>query len=234
MLKTGRRRIGLAAVVITGAALFLPILSYAQSLPATAAATGAATAAASSSAPAKRLAVDEVLSKKLAAFNFQRAPIADVIKHMAESYDLDINNEYELTDNITYIHDDVSARQAINFLNTALLSLGYTVVETVPEGSRVRLTIVPTKKDAGTLVPLYNGFDPALIPEGNERRTQVMVLKNADVEKARDMIVAIVGKQAEVTVNVPTKTLIITDTATHVHTSAALVTQLEKEASGGK
>ena len=240
MFTTGRptpvRCIGLLAVFVAGLSLLTP-LGYAQSSPATAAASAPATATAPASAPSKKIAVDEVLSKKLASFNYERAPIATVIKHIAESYDLDVNNEYDLTDNITFIRDDVSARQAINFLNTTLLSLGYTVIETVPEGQsppRRKLTSVPTTKDAGTLVPLYSGYDPAMIPEGNERRTQVMVLKNADVEKARDMIVAIVGRQAEVTINVPTKTLIITDTSSHVHTSAALVTQLEKEAAAGK
>jgi type II secretory pathway component GspD/PulD (secretin) len=96
------------------------------------------------------------------------------------------------------------------------------------------LTIVPTKTDAGTLVPVYYGNDPAQIPEGDARRTQVLTFDAVDPDKARDMIVSVVGKQAEITVNPSTKTIIITDTGTHIHTAAALLQALEKQAAEKK
>jgi Flp pilus assembly secretin CpaC len=61
-----------------------------------------------------------------------------------------------------------------------------------------------------------------------------MSVTNVDPEKARAMILGVVGDQADVTVNPSTRSIVITDTATHVHTAAALLQVLEKQAGDKK
>ena len=155
----------------------------------------------------------------------------EVLDYIATSYDLDIINNYPLTDRVTMQFGELRAREAINLLNSTVLALGYTIVESVRgDSGRVVLTVTPIKVDAGTLVSVFYGTDPDKIPEGEARRTQVMTFKAVDPQKATDTIVSVVGKQAEITVNPSTKTIIITDTASHVHTAAAVLQMLEKQA----
>jgi type II secretory pathway component GspD/PulD (secretin) len=209
--------------------------AFAQATPATAPASVAATT--TTSAPAKKPTVDELLANQSAVpFDFTNTPIGDIMDYIAKSYHVQIVNQYDLSDRLTMKQlGNLTPREAINILNASILALGYAVIESVRgEPPTVVLTIVPTKKDAGTLVSIYNGNDPAAIPEGEARRTQVMTCTLVDPEKARESILSVVGKQAEITVNASTKTIIITDTSSHVHTAAAVLQMLEKQAADKK
>jgi type II secretory pathway component GspD/PulD (secretin) len=198
--------------------------------PATAAAAVAATA------PATKPSVDELLAaRKPAPFDFSAAPMIDVMDYVSRSYDLDIVNNYPLTDRVTMQFAHLSAREAINILDSSILPLGYTLIESVRgDPARVVLTVAPTKLDAGRLMPVFYGNDPDQIPEGEAQRTQVMTLKAVDPQKAHDTLVAVLGKQAEITINPSNKTIIIADTSTHVHMAAALLQMLEKQAADNK
>ncbi len=225
MNRMGRRPIGLGMFV-------LALVSCGVSLGQTDSAPATSAPATNAGAPAKKPTVDELLSaKKPAAFDFTVAPMKDVMDYIAKSYDIEIVNNYPLTDRVTMQFGDLSAREAVNILNSSVLALGYTIIESVRgEPGHVVLTVAPIKVDAGTLVSVFYGTDPDKIPEGEARRTQVMTYKAVDPQKASDTIVSVVGKQAEITVNPATKTIIITDTASHVHTAAALLQMLEKQA----
>jgi type II secretory pathway component GspD/PulD (secretin) len=77
-------------------------------------------------------------------------------------------------------------------------------------------------------------MDPEKIPEGDEVRTQVIALKNLDLAKARDVVASVLAKNADITVNTDRRTLIITDTATHVHSAVTVLQILENQAAPGK
>jgi len=233
MDKMGRGSIGLGIL-----ALALAASGAAPGQTATApAASGPASNAAPAATPAKKPTVEELLSAtKPVSFDFSGKPMQDVLDYVARSFGIEIVNHYPLTDQVTITLGDLSAREAINILNSSILVLGYTVLESVRgDPPHVVLTIVPTTKmDAGAPAQVFFGNDPDTIPEGEARRTQVMNVKAADLQKTRDTIVAVVGKQAEITVNPANKTIIITDTASHVHTAAALLQMLEKQAADNK
>jgi type II secretory pathway component GspD/PulD (secretin) len=234
----GRRRFGLwffvVALAPSGVAPGQTASAPAASAPL--AAAPATNVAAPAAAPAKKPTVDELLAaRKPVPFDFTVAPMKDVVDYIAKSYDLEIVNNYPLTDRVTMQFGNLNAREAINILNSSILALGYTIVESVRgDPAHVVLTVAPIKVDAGTLVTVFYGADPDKIPEGEARRTQVMAFQAVDPQKAADTIVSVVGKQAEVSVNSSTKTIIITDTASHVHTAAALLQMLEKQAAENK
>ena len=199
-------------------------------------ATAAAAATAAASVPARKPTVEELLSaQKPVAFDFSVAPMKEVMDFVAQSYDLEIVNNYPLTDRVTMRFERLSAREAINILDSSILALGYTLIESVRgDPARVVLTVAPAKSDAGRLVSVFYGNNPDQIPEGEARRTQVMTLKAVDPQKANETLVAVLGKQAEITVNPANKTIIITDTSSHVHTAAALLRMLETQAAEDK
>lgn len=231
----GRRRPALWAAWLT--VLTAAGFSRAQTTPAASDPAPATAATSAATAAARKPTVDELLARqKPAPFDFTDAKITDIMAYIVKSYDVDIVDKYPLTDLLTMKDmGNLTAREAINILNASIMPLGYTVVESVRgDPARVVLTIVTTKADAGKLVPLFYGNDPAAIPEGDARRMQVLTFKAVDPEKARAMILSVVGAQADITINVSTKKMVITDTSTHVHTAAALLQALEKQAEQGQ
>lgn len=211
-----------------------------QGAPPTNAATRPAPTAASDPASRpRRPTVAEVLSKKKVKFEFAAATANEVLAFMGQQFDAKIENAFaqELDDRLT-INTELSATEAINILNSGLQPKGYSVSPSVrtDEGTpRLVLTLLQIKADAGDLTQVFVGMDPAAIPEGNEMRTQIMTVKNVDLEKYKDMITAVLSKQASININVDTKTLMITDTSTHIRSLASLLQVLDNApAAGGK
>jgi len=209
------------------------------SAPAAAASTPAATEASVGNATEPLASVDELLSKKLVSIDLEAKPITEVLDFLAKTYGIEISkraNEDLPQERITLKPDHpMAAREAINSVNDALLVLGYTMVETVKGDPPVVVaTVLPTRRDAGGHVPVYYGNDPEKIAEGDTIRTQVFVLTNVEPAKARETIASVLGARADVTLNNPTHTMIVTDTGTHVHTAASLLIVLEKQAAEAK
>jgi type II secretory pathway component GspD/PulD (secretin) len=208
----------------------------AQSAPATDRAPApTSTTASAPTAPATRPTVAELLTHKTAPFNFDDVAIPAIIDFISKTYDIEIfcASTYELKGLVTMKFDNVTARQAINSLNSTLLTLGYTLVESVRgDPPRVVVTVVPTRADAGTFISTYYGSNPDLIPEGDAMRTQIMTFSAADPEQVRTLISAVIGRQAEMSVNASTMTVTLTDTGSHVRAAAALLQTLDKQAGG--
>jgi hypothetical protein len=237
------RRIGVSLLAmvfagsgIGGAVAAQTTASSATTAPASPAASRSAPAVAAS-APAtraKRPAAAEILSRKRVPFDFVAAPLNDVLQFMGKNFDVGIENAYDLPD-LVNVRNTLDAKQAIDILNTSLQPVGYSVVESVRDDQgtpRVFLTVTQIKKDAGNMMPVFRGMDPAAIPEGEEIRTQIMTVKNLDLEKYRGTITS-VCKDATLEINAETKTLIITDTGTHIHTLAVVLQVLDNQAAAG-
>jgi len=194
--------------------------------------SSAPAATASATTKPKKPAVADIMPTKSVEFDFEGTSVTDILKFLGKSFDLQVENafETELSDRLTF-RTSFTAQGAIDMLNTGIQPKGYSIVESVrmeDAGPKVVLTVLQIKKDAGNLVPVYTGMDPAAIPEGSELRTQVMVVKNVNLEKYRETISAVLGKEASININAETKTLIVTDTGTHIHTLASLLQVLDK------
>jgi type II secretory pathway component GspD/PulD (secretin) len=180
---------------------------------------------------ATRPTVAQLLPGNTATLEFHDATIPQIMDFITKTYGIEIFNEYSIKGLVTMKSENATARQAINSLNSMILGLGFVLVESVRgEPPRVVLTVVPTRSDAGSLVPFFYGNDPEKIPEGDDMRTQSMTFSRIDAEKVRTYLSAVIGKQAEISVNPVTKTITLTDTATHVHAAAALLQTLEQQA----
>jgi type II secretory pathway component GspD/PulD (secretin) len=231
MNRLGRMRMGVLAGVLVGIQSAVPAqVAPAQTAPATATAPASAPKT-TASAPATQPTVAQLLSSKTAPFDFNDITIPDLMDFISKTYDLDIFNTYDLKGLVTIKTDNVTARQAINSLNSTILALGYTVVESVRGNPpRIVLTVVPTRANAGALVPVYYGSNPDKIPEGTEMRTQIMTFSGIDPDKVRTYLSAVINPQADMQVNAASKTITLTDTGSHVHAAASLLQTLEKQA----
>jgi type II secretory pathway component GspD/PulD (secretin) len=94
------------------------------------------------------------------------------------------------------------------------------------------LRITTTTQQAG--LPVYTGADPARVPDTDEIRTQVVTLKYADPDKAKEMVATVLDKKAEVVANKAAGTIIITDAAGRIRTALSLIQVLEKQAADAK
>jgi type II secretory pathway component GspD/PulD (secretin) len=144
-------------------------------------------------------------------------------------------NQYSLKEHITIRAGKVNAAQALILLKDMLLPLGYTGLESVRgDPPHVVLTIVAVKRETGTMIPISRGMDPEKIPKTDDLVTQVMTLTNLDPAKAREAAASVLGERADITVNVESKTLIITDSSANIRRAAALLLVLEKQAAEAK
>jgi type II secretory pathway component GspD/PulD (secretin) len=218
--------IGVTAVILAYAAG-----GKAQSVPSSAAATMVAVTTSAPAPAASRPTVADLLTHKTATLEFHDATISAMMDSISKTYDIDIFNTYDLKGLVTMKSEDTSARQAINSLNSTILALGYTLVESVRgDPPRIVLTVVPTRSDAGALMPVFYGSNPDLIPEGTDMRTQIMTFTGLDPDKVKTLLSAVIGRQAQLDVNSGARTITLTDTGSHVHAAAALLQALEKQA----
>jgi type II secretory pathway component GspD/PulD (secretin) len=242
MMMSVANRLGRGVWIVVLAVLVGGGVVHAQTLPGDApaasapaiAATLPATSEPATTAEARKPTVDELLPGKAVAFDFVGRPIGEVMDFIATSYGVRIVNNYQdkLNQTITFKPaQPLKAREAINTLNSTLVALGYTVVDSVKgDPPQVILTILPTKVDDSATVPVFYGNDATKIPEGDNLRTQIFTLKSIDPATVKETVSAVLGKRADVTVNSSTRTMIITDTSSHIHTAAALLEVLDKQA----
>ncbi len=215
--------------------------------PATQPALPAASATASTQA-AKTPPVDDLLPKNKAAVDLEQKTIPETLDFLAKTYGLSVTSR--ATDDLPKEkitlkpEQPMAAKEAIDAVNDSLLVLGFTIVKTAQgDPPQVVLTVVPTRPVTSLVDPLNKdrepeefetpvgfGNDPDKIPEGDSLRTQVFTLKSVDPAKARETIASVLSARATVTVDPSMNRLIVTDSGTHVHTAAALLAVLEKQA----
>jgi type II secretory pathway component GspD/PulD (secretin) len=186
-----------------------------------------------STAPATQptpASIDDLLPKNRAVLDFSDQSLADIVDAVNKSYGLKIIDPFKLQDHVTMkIREPMSARDAISILDQTLIPLGYTVLAEVrgnPPALQLRISTTTTQRG----VPVYSGGDSASIPLGDNLRTQVIPLVAIDPDRARETITPVLDKSADIVINNINHSLIITDTATHIHTAAALIEVLEKQA----
>ncbi len=224
----------------------------------------AASATAAAAAASKKPTFDELLAGKTAPFDYEDTPVNVVIDALGKSYGMEIENNYQNDTSgkpspvivdltaatakearpvprvTAKLPGSISAHEAIGVINATIMPLGFAAVESV----RLRddaghapyavLTIMATRKDAGESRPVYYGMDADKIPEGDQLRTQVITLKYLDIAKAHDIVASVLAKSADITISPDRKTLIITDTDTHVHSAATVLQILENQAAPPK
>lgn len=179
-------------------------------------------------APANGSVAGDDVGDGLLRFNFRFQPWADVLEWFAEQADLSLIMEsppagtFNYTDNRAY-----TPEQAIDLLNSVLLTKGYTLVR------RERMLI---------LVNLEDGIPPNLVPiipseQLDERGEYELVstlfdLNYVDAQTAADEISGLIGPQGAVVVLAQSRQLQVTETAGRLRMIRSVLARADRAPGG--
>ncbi len=155
--------------------------------------------------------------------NFKDAPIDSVLDSLSSLAGFVVVKEAPLTGRVTVLSKQpVSPEEAVSLLNAVLKTNGYTAIQ----NGRI-LTITTRDKAKKANVPVHFGSDPTVIEQSETIITQVIPLRNVDAVKLRKDLDTLIGKDADVTSNAGSNTLIVTDTSANVYRIVNIIAKID-------
>ncbi len=149
------------------------------------------------------------------------APVADVVKYMAEITCKNFIIKDDLSGKITIIsHTSVSVAEAYEAFLSALEVTGYTTV-TVGKATKV----VSTSEAANAPLKVYQSDDE--LPSTDNFVTQIIQLENVPVSEMASVVKELAGAKVRVVAYSPTNTLIVTDSAYNIRRVYKIISQLD-------
>ncbi len=155
--------------------------------------------------------------------NFQGASLADVLNYLSESAGFVIVQEVPVTGNVNIIsRQPVSPEEAVDLLNTVLLTKGYTAIR------NGRILKIISRKDAEKRdLPVVLGSDPSKIPRKDEVVTQILPLRFGEATKLVENLRPLLAENATISANEASNAIIMTDTQTNIRRIAQIVSALD-------
>lgn len=145
-------------------------------------------------------------------FDFDRSPLIEVIKSLA----LTTGRNFQVDPNIAQAevtvitHDKIPPEMAYDVMESILATYGFSMVETL-DGNLVKI-IQTNQATVIEKLPLYAGLEE--IPEGFDGYSMHIVdVKYADPTELESALQVVASPNAQISIYLPTGTLIITDTA---------------------
>ena len=158
--------------------------------------------------------------KSKVTMDFAEAPLADVIKYMAEITCRNFILGDDIKGQVTIIsHQQVTVPEAYEAFLSALEVAGYTTV-TVGKSTKV----VATFKAANAPLRVYEGDE---IPGTDNFVTQIIQLDNVSVTDISTIVKELSGASARVIAYAPTNTLMVTDAAYNIRRVYRIIMQLD-------
>lgn len=169
-----------------------------------------------------------VESKGKITMDYIDAPVADVVKYMAEITCKNFIIKDDLSGKITIIsHQQVSVSEAYEAFLSALEVVGYT---TVAVGKNTK--VVPTTEAANSPLKIYQTDDD--LPSTDNFVTQIIQLENVPVSEMASVVKELAGAKVRVVAYAPTNTLIVTDSAFNIRRVYKIISQLDVAAPKSK
>lgn len=162
---------------------------------------------------------------KLSFFNVVNVEIHDILKFMSDETNLTIIASEKVQGKVTLVNlKDITVKEALEALKTALNTLGFTTV-------RVNKTIVIISLAEAKTKPVkvMVGSDPDQIESSDEMITQIMPLKYADAAEMAQNLKNLIPKSGDMFADATSNSLIITDTSSNIHRIALILKQLDTE-----
>jgi type II secretory pathway component GspD/PulD (secretin) len=176
--------------------------------------------------PPPQPAGEEPALNKTMKFNFEARPVDTILNKMSQEYGFAIIQTQRVTQAVTIkTAQPLDAKDGIILLNDMLCQIGYiSVVDTTPEGYTV-LRVMTLQEYRMAQIPVYYGADPEQIPLDDNLRTQIIPLQGIPAG-VRDDIMPLLDPNADVKVNTPTNSLVITDTSIHIKRVVEIIQRL--------
>ena len=155
--------------------------------------------------------------------NFQDAPLSAVLEHLSETAGFVIVQEAPVQGRVSILaRQPLDAREAVLLLNTVLKERGYAAIRT---GRILRIVTLDAAKVHN--IPVMSGSDPQAVEATDEMITQVIPIRYADAVRLREDIASLLPSYAEMSANVSSNSLILTDTAANVRRIMQIVRVLD-------
>ena len=158
---------------------------------------------------------------------FEKTPLADAVRQMAELMGRNFILTDDLKGEITIISHKAVTRDALwEAFVSSLATQGYTLVTT---GNMTR--VVPVTEAAGSPIGVYEG---GAIPYTDNFVTQIIQLENVSVSDVSSVVKELAGKGANIVAYAPTNTLIISAPGNNIRRVYRIVSQLDVAAPKAK
>jgi general secretion pathway protein D len=160
---------------------------------------------------------------------FRGATLRQVLDYLSEKAGYIIANPVDLPAPITLVaKQPVSANEAIEVLNSVLLTQGFAAII---RGKTLHIVTLPTAREHN--LPVFVGTDPSKIPDTDQMVTQVMPVQFATVKDlAENLSPLLNATSATLAANESSNVLILTDTQSHIKRIASILHAIDRAVSG--
>jgi general secretion pathway protein D len=160
--------------------------------------------------------------------NFQGASLNDVLNYLSEAAGFVIVTDAPVTGTVNVTsRQPVNADEAVDILNTVLISKGYAAIR----NGRI-LKIVNKNVAAKSTIPLRVGTDIRQIPPKDEIVTQILPVRYVDAAKLIDNLRPLISDSAQVSANDSSNAIIMVDTQANIRRIAEIINALDTSVAG--
>ena len=155
--------------------------------------------------------------------NFKDASLDAVLEYLSEAAGLVVVQEVAVEGRVTVMsRQPLNVDEVVSLLNTVLKEKGYAAILM---GRTLKVvSLADAKKQS---IPVRAGNDPEAIKPTDELITQIIPVRHADAAKLKDDLAPLVPDYANLTANVSSNALILTDTSANIRRIVQIVQALD-------
>ncbi len=153
-------------------------------------------------------------------FRFTDVPMTDVLAEMSKHYGITIFSPQSVNQRVTIqVPQDATKEEGIKLAQNMLAPMGMQLLAQ-PAGQSGLTSevyrVVAVSEARKAQIPVFEGSDPAKIPNTDNLITQIIPLQNVDAARTRNDLAGLISADADVAVNTGSNTLVITDTSAKI------------------
>ncbi|MBN2377627.1 MAG: type II secretion system secretin GspD [Sedimentisphaerales bacterium] len=160
--------------------------------------------------------------------NFKNATLATILEHLSEVAGLVIVMDVEIDGRMTVIsRQPMTIQEAISLINSILIERQYAAIR-----MGRTLKIVPLEEAKKMNIPVRQGGNPEDVIPSDEIVTHVIPIRYAKAASLQTQLSPLLPTYANITANVETNTLVITDTTANIRRMIEIVSAVDTQMSG--
>ncbi len=165
----------------------------------------------------------EVPKEKTIRLNFKDAPLDTILQYMSEVAGFSVIRETTVEGRITVIsRQPITLPESVALLNVALKEKGYAAIS-----MGKTLKIVPLSDAKKRNIPVRSGNNPDVIEPTDMVVTQIIPIRYLNITQLKQDLTPLLPTYAELTANVSSSSLILTDTEANIKRIVEIVKALD-------
>ncbi len=161
--------------------------------------------------------------EKTIRLNFKDAPLDTILQYMSEVAGFSVIRETTVEGRITVIsRQPITLPESVALLNVALKEKGYAAIS-----MGKTLKIVPLSDAKKRNIPVRSGSNPDMIEPTDMVVTQIIPIRYLNITQLKQDLTPLLPTYAELTANVSSSSLILTDTEANIKRNVEIVRALD-------